>query len=323
MNKWLVMGISGLFLGGVAGLSGCEKRSSETNEVLEDKLQTQKVVQVPEENQTPVEITIGVVGDVMLGRSVNTRMLKYKDDKWPFFEVVEVLAGYDLTLGNLENPLIEGCKSKDEGMIFCGRPEATLGLVAAGFDGIGLENNHILNYGEAGKAETIEWLNEAGVLPIVQGGGREFEIEGVRMGVLAFDDVSKSLSEQEVIGEIEQWKDKVEVLMVMIHWGVEYVDIPNERQQFLGRQMIEAGADVVVGSHPHWTQTVEEYGDGVIFYSLGNFVFDQMWSEQTRLGSIALIKLKTQNSKLKTMEYELIPVKIYDYGQPRIVDSIQ
>jgi poly-gamma-glutamate synthesis protein (capsule biosynthesis protein) len=208
-------------------------------------------------------------------------------------------------------------------MIFCGRPEAAAGLGAAGFDGMGLANNHILNYGERGKEETIAWLDRAGIVPIVQGNGREFEIEGVRVGVFAFDDVSKPLDEEEVIGEIEQWKDDVEVVIVMIHWGVEYVDTPNERQQLLGRQMIDAGVDVVVGSHPHWTQSVEAYRDGVIFYSLGNFVFDQMWSDQTRLGSIALIKLKTQNSKLKTMEYELVPVKIYDYGQPRIIDSIQ
>lgn len=315
--------ILALGLGVVIFLAGCEGKPSELNEVLEDNFQTQSVVQTPKENQLSVEITIGVVGDVMLGRSVNTRMLTYGNDAWPFLGVAEEMVEYDLTLGNLENPLIEGCRPTDEGMIFCGRPEATFGLVAAGFDGMGLENNHILNYGETGKVETVEWLNQAGVAPIIQGKGKEFEIEGVRVGVLAFDDVSNPLVDKEVIGEIEQWKDKVELLLMMVHWGVEYVDQPNERQQFLGRQMIEAGVDVVVGSHPHWTQTVEEYRDGVIFYSLGNFVFDQMWSEATRLGDIAAIRFMIDDSRVENIEYELVPVKIYDYGQPRMVDSVE
>src|SRR5690606_2415251 len=104
-----------------------------------------------------------------------------------------------------------------------------------------------------------------------------------------------------------------DMVIVSVHWGVEYKAKPNQRQILLGRAMIDAGADVVLGHHPHWTQTVEEYQDGVIIYSLGNFIFDQMWSEETRRGDVVEFKL----DKTGVLGYQVKPIKIYDYGQPR------
>jgi poly-gamma-glutamate synthesis protein (capsule biosynthesis protein) len=110
---------------------------------------------------------------------------------------------------------------------------------------------------------------------------------------------------------------EVEVLVAMMHWGVEYVSEPSDRQVTLGRALIDAGVDVVVGAHPHWVQPVEEYQGKLIFYSLGNFVFDQMWSEETRLGEVADVEFRFEEGALVEMDYELLPVRIYEYGQPR------
>lgn len=304
-------------MGGVVGLG--LTRLIERNEVKEQiayqESSTSELIPTPHIKT----VRVVVVGDVMLGRSVNTRMMKYESVDWPFVQVRETLLTADLALGNLENPLIADCPASDSGMIFCGRSESALGLARAGFDGMSLANNHSFNYGEAGVVETEKTLVEAGVESIGNGLVGEFSVDGIRIGILAYDDVTKPVETARIQEDIRQWRDEVEVLMVMMHWGVEYVAEPNQRQQDLGRWMVDEGVDVVLGSHPHWVQPVEPYKDGLIFYSLGNFVFDQMWSDATRLGEIAEIRFTIQDYNISDIEYELIPVKIYEYGQPKIV----
>ena len=105
-------------------------------------------------------------------------------------------------------------------------------------------------------------------------------------------------------------------MIVSIHWGVEYEQSPTERQEMFAHLAVDSGASVVLGHHPHVVQPVEEYKDGYVFYSLGNFVFDQMWSEETRNGLIARIFFEGGQIK----KVETIKVTIYEFHQPRPED---
>ncbi len=278
------------------------------------------------------KVEILAVGDVMLGRSVNTGMQRRKDYLWPFRETADVLRSADITFGNLENPLIADCPETDTGMIFCGELDSVKGLKFAGFDVMSVANNHIFNHGQDGLGQTVEVLKNAGIAPIGNGYSHEVVVEaryqagyrpvpaqsapgGVRVKWLGWEDVTKPLKLEEVEEVVKVEKSRNDVVVVSVHWGNEYKDKPSKRQRELGEALIDAGADIVIGHHPHWVQPVERYKDGVIAYSLGNFIFDQMWSEKTREG----IAVKFLVPKGGAIEYELMPVKIYDYGQPRWV----
>jgi len=262
------------------------------------------------------KVEVMIMGDVMLGRSVNTTAQRRGDWKYPFLKTSEELFQADLTLGNLETPLVPGCKNTDTGMIFCGNPKMVEGLKLAGFDVLSLANNHIFNYGRSGFEETEELVESEQIVGVGEGEIEEVEVKGVKLAFLAFDDVSNRVNKEKMIQLIKEAKERNEVVMVSMHWGWEYRSAPNLRQIDLGRGAIDAGANVVWGHHPHWVQSVEEYNGGYIFYSLGNFVFDQMWSEKTREGVVARVVMDREGVE----EYELLPVRIYDYSQPKWVE---
>lgn len=287
----------------------------------EEPLQAEMVAMEPVELEDPWSIEVVAVGDVMLGRSVQVQSLSHDDWGWPFRKTETYLGSADLTIGNLENPLLDVCPVTNEGMIFCGRRPFGSALAAAGFDVVSLANNHSMNYGIEGYDETKNILEVAGVEYVDSVRILTHDVSGVQVGLVGFDDVSTSLDiayMQQVIAELD---DSANVVIPLVHWGEEYTASASARQVLLGRAMIDAGADVVIGAHPHWVQQVERYGDGYIFYSLGNFVFDQMWSEETRTGMV--VKLKMQGTEeVETILYETEEVKIYEYGQPRFERSM-
>lgn len=264
----------------------------------------------------PDSATLVFVGDVMLGRQVNVVMHKQADFAWPFVQTSSLLQSADLTIGNLESPLVEDCPFEGHSMRLCGDPASASGLAWAGFDGMGIANNHSHDYGSAGYSNTIKSLEAANLSPIGDAATLVRETQGIRVGVMAFEDTfTHPLQVNEVVPRIQQQARQVDVLIVMLHWGDEYHDTPSKEQTATGQAIIDAGADVIVGSHPHRTQPVEAYHGGLIFYSLGNFVFDQMWSEKTRLGNVVRLTLVRQGDAVQ-VDYELIPIKIFDYGQP-------
>jgi poly-gamma-glutamate synthesis protein (capsule biosynthesis protein) len=256
-------------------------------------------------------VTLIAVGDIMLGRMVNVQMLKYKDFKYPFLKTASLTSSADITFGNLESPLINNCPTTSIGMVFCGRKEAVEGLKFGGFDVLSIANNHILNHGQEGRRQTMELLDKSGIAAASdQLITKQFG--NITFGFLAFDLVTypKAL----VVEEVKKNANKVDILIVSLHWGAEYQKEPTSTQRQLARQIIDAGAKVIVGHHPHVTQPTEKYHDGLIFYSLGNFVFDQPWSEETKKGKIA--KVIFEGKKIKS--FEEIPIYIEDYSQPQI-----
>ncbi len=267
-------------------------------------------------------VTMIATGDVIPARSVNYKMATGHGFLWPWKKTADVLRSADTTVINLETPLLSSCPLTVEGMLFCGDARAVEGLRYAGVDVATLGNNHIGNHFAAGIEETIRHLRTAGITPVSQGVVYK-EIKGIRFAFLAYNDIGAPeagvpwADDETIRTEVARARNTADVVLVAYHWGAEYVAQPGERQRYLARLAVDAGADVVLGNHPHWIQPVEIYKGKFIAYAHGNFVFDQEWSEETKRGMIG--RYVFYDKKLVDVEY--LPVRIVDYGQPYFLEG--
>lgn len=260
--------------------------------------------------------TIILTGDIMLGRSVMNESIKNNNPNYPFLLVSDVLKSADLTFSNLENPIIKDCPILTTGMVFCTKPEMIEGLKFAGIDIVSLANNHTENYGKEGLTETKKYLGENRI-DFLDGGNLIIkEVNGIKFGFLGFYFMYRKPNELE-LKLIRESDEKVDILFTMIHWGEEYTSEPNNFQKDIANTLVNNGVDVIVGTHPHWIQSIDIINDKLILYSLGNFVFDQAWSEETKSG--LAIRLTYQNDKL--INIEKLPVYMKNLGQPEWVNS--
>lgn len=278
---------------------------------------------IPTEEYLGKKVTIAVTGDVLLARSVNFRTVSEKKFLWPFESTANLLQRADVALINLETPLLENCPLTNSGMIFCGDPRNVEGLLHAGIDVASLANNHSSNYGYDGLLRTNQILSEKGIRPFNHLGLTTIEKNGTTFAFLGFNDTFNTpgkLSEktrEELANLIYQAKRQSDVVIILFHWGNEYVTQPSPRQQELAHFSIQSGADLVLGNHAHWIQPAEIYQDKLILYSHGNFVFDQMWSQKTREGIIGLYTFLDKS----LIDVSFVPIFIQDYGRPVIPDD--
>jgi gamma-polyglutamate biosynthesis protein CapA len=267
------------------------------------------------------QITLMAVGDVMMGRMVNKLSLEQNDYSWPFTSIGGVLANADLTIGNLESALVPYCPVDGISMRLCGSTRAAQALDEAGFDIMGFSNNHSQDYGPEGHATTVDALSEVGLATVYDGVPWLGEINGIRIVIFAYNDVNRDLDLERARLETASFAQQADVVIGMIHWGYEYRPNPSQRQIEMAHVLADAGMRVIIGSHPHWIQPIDEYGNTHIFYSLGNFVFDQTWSEKTRQG--LMVKVTIVKTVAGTeLSYEMIPIRIDGYGEPQLIDSV-
>ena len=286
-------------------------------------------------------ITIVAVGDIMLSRHVGAKIEQAKNPNLPFEDVRELLDEADITFGNLECPLSDSNIPIREGLIFRCLTNDFDGVINSGFDVLSAANNHSMDQGIKGLEFTIDYLKSKNILPVGttpsislphEGEMKEGVIErnGAKFGFLsysysAFNDGKNSTHPQIATLDIEKLKFDIlnlksrgaDIIVVSMHAGTEYTRRPNQTQINFAHAAIDAGADVVIGHHPHWRQTIEVYQGKPIFYSLGNFVFDQMWSQETREGLI--VRLAIRDRRLERAE--LIPVVIENYCCPRMAND--
>lgn len=284
------------------------------------------------------KIVLAAVGDIMLSRGVEQKMIARKDWKYPFLPTASITNGADIAFGNLETTIIAGKIIPSGSFTFRTDPKALEGLSLAGFDVLSLANNHMMNFGLKGLESTLQNLDGAGIGHIGAGLRREQiyapvvkETKGTKFGFLAYTYAQEQVSSNgDIYGtayadtakmkaQVTELRKSVDVVVVSMHIGTEYEAQPNAAQKNFARTAVDAGASLIVGHHPHTVETFEKYNDGYIIYSLGNFVFDQMWSEETRLGAIA--KVTFENKKISGIEF--VPVKIFDYSQPQILTGAQ
>ncbi|MDP2685171.1 MAG: CapA family protein [bacterium] len=285
----------------------------------------------------PITTTLIAVGDIMPGRTVEMKILKYNDWLYPFRETYQITSTGDIVFANLESPLIEGTPTPNGSFVFRTDPQIIDGLKYGGFNIVSLANNHIKNQGTNGIANTINELDLANISHTGVGENifkastpAIMTVNNISFGFLAYldssfvpgsygaDDINSGspfMNLTRLKTDINQLKEKVDVVIISMHAGTEYADLPNQKQIEFAHTAIDNGADLIIGHHPHVVQPIEYYNDGLILYSLGNFIFDQMWSEETREGAIA--KITFENTEI--IDLELIPVKTFDYSQPQIL----
>lgn len=263
-------------------------------------------------------ITLLATGDVMVGRAVNVKAKSLNDYNYPYKEVLPYLQGADITLINLEGPVVEDCPQIDHGFTFCGNVQHITEIANAGIDVVNLENNHILNYGKTGLETTVRLLKQHNLTLSDSTEAHYLETKATRFAFLGYNDLNyptnTDLEKENIQKDIAQAKGSASFIIVSMHWGNEYQSQPTKRQITLGHFLIDAGADLVIGNHPHWVQPIEVYKERVIVYSHGNFIFDQTWSEKTKEGIIGRYTFFEN----KIIDADFLPVYIEQVGQPKL-----
>ncbi len=255
------------------------------------------------------------LGDIMLGRHVEYLMNK-NGFSYPFEKIKPFFAGVDVVFGNLEGPISANpAKFPNGSLKFSFSAAAARSLSSAGITLVSLANNHSFDAGQAGLAETRDILRKSGIDfagdPLKC--GEEFSFRKDNLVFLAFNKTWPGICpEDEIIKTIGSLKKSApeSYIAISVHWGEEYRPKSSPDQRELARLIIDAGADAVFGHHPHVVQEIEIYRQKPVFYSLGNFVFDQYFSEETQEGLAVGAEIFPSRTA-----YRLFPVKIH-YGQP-------
>lgn len=263
-------------------------------------------------------------GDVIPAREVNYQVLLHHDFLYPWRNTADYLKSGDLLFINLETPLMQHCPVTRSGFTFCGDARSIAGLDYAGVNVANLSNNHSTNYGPAGVNETEILLAKHGIGVAGLGQYETRDVRGIKFAFLGFNGVGAHIDRAEMKREIDLVRPKADVVVVAFHWGKEYELLPvpaagiapdNPRE--IGHLAIDDGADLVIGNHPHWVQPVEIYNGKLITYAHGNFIFDQMWSQETREGVVG--RYIFYGTRLVRVDYR--PLVIDNYAQPRWLDE--
>jgi len=273
------------------------------------------------------------VGDLMLSDNRGTgAMIGKHGPCYPFAKIHTTLAAADLRFANLETPLsTRGLVSGKQNphITFRANPTAIEGLRFSGFDVLSLANNHLNDYGEPALLDTLDLLKANGIHSV--GAGRNeaeayqaviVERKGMRIGFLAYSafanlDTCPASGRQSgiawfdrhrAIRQIKSLRHEVDIVIVSLHWGMDFTDYPVPFQRKFARALVAAGAHLILGHHPHHLQGIERYRHGAICYSLGDFVFDQA-DRDTLLLAVEL-------SKKGVDKVEVLPARINSTFQP-------
>ncbi|MGI5840913.1 MAG: CapA family protein [Patescibacteria group bacterium] len=274
----------------------------------------------PSPTPTPATVTVGLLGDLGLGRHITSTARQKDDFSWSFQEATSWLSQNDFNLANLESPVIKDCPHGPTGTFtFCGDTRFLPHLKSNKFY-FNLSNNHILNYGNDGLRQTKDYLNQ-NEIPFVYSHSPDTEfitrtINGITFGFLGYDFVTyPQYDRNTVLDKARLYDNQVDWLVVSLHWGNEYLPSPESWRQNFAKELIDAGVDIIHGHHPHVWQEPEVYKDKLIYYSFGNFIFDQSWSYETSHSQIARLTL----TKDKVLAQELYPIEIVANSQPRLM----
>ncbi|MEI6580948.1 MAG: CapA family protein [bacterium] len=270
-----------------------------------------------DEEQNFVTLLFG--GDLMLDRGVKNSVMKnFNGDYSSLFNNLDILKKADITFANLEGPASD--QGADRRNLYSFRMDTSIipAISGAGINIVSLANNHMGDWGRNAFSDTLTGLKENEIL-YTGGGINSEEVEkptiiekyGMKIGYLAFSDTGPNwmkadektpgilLASNPRFDEIITSASKqVDYLIVSFHFGEEYKTKHNERQQYLARRAIDNGAKIIIGTHPHVVEDTEVYKNGFIAYSLGNFIFDQYFSENTMQGMLLQIKLNRDGTML-------------------------
>lgn len=337
MKKFLlILLLLSLVLGGIyislnKDLINNHKNTALVSEPIKPVLIEQEIPSEPEPEITQTKLFF--VGDIMLSRSVGKKMDRENDYTWPFIHIAPYLRQAEIVFGNLENPVSD--KGRNVGSIYSFRanPQTIQGLSLSGFNALSIANNHIGDWTREAAQDTLDLFDTYGI-HAVGGGMNKKEAHSARtithkdttFGFLAYSLIGPHYirateskagittpSRENMIADIEHAKEISDVVIVSLHFGEEYETEANQYQKDLARSLVDVGAKLVIGHHPHVLQPGEFYKDGYIAYSLGNFVFDQHFSEETQTSAILEIIMEegeivsaTETPVRITTDYQVI-----------------
>lgn len=272
-----------------------------------------------EEKQDQKQITILAFGDLLLDRYIK-REIDRNTPEYPFENIKSLLQGNDVVLANLEGSFTDFAPRPldPNNTSFTFDPALAPMLAQSGFDVLNLANNHVRDFGRAGFEQSQKYLAQNGIdhfgdfdneaLALIK------EVNGKKIALIGYHEFGDPATGG-TIAKIKQVRESVDYIIVYTHWGAEYQNEFSEYQQQRARKFIDAGADAVLGSHPHVIQPIEIYENKPIFYSLGNFLFDQIFSFEVRHG--LGVKITLGENKI---EYELIPTAMKNF-QTNLADE--
>lgn len=242
----------------------------------------------------PAEAIVLFGGDMMFDRSIRIASQENGDD-YLFSCLAETLKDADLIVANLEGPItthdsisIDSEVGSGENMTFTFPTSTATLLKRHTISLVNLGNNHIMNFSREGLLQTKQWLEKAGVSYFGDPDSLEAEkvarptINGIKFSFVNWSDWTSDKTDH-TVAQVHEEAESGRVVVVYTHWGEEYVE-PTPRMRELAHSFVDAGAAIVVGSHPHIVQEHEVYNGKDIYYSLGNFIFDQYFTEEVRSG---------------------------------------
>ncbi len=266
-------------------------------------------------------ITIGLVGDLGLGRHITSTARSKNDFSWSLAHVSDWLQSNDYNFANLESPIITNCPKGETGTFtFCG-DERFLPYLQQNKLVFTLANNHIFNYSQDGFSQTKAFLSDFQI-PYVYSHQADTDFtliqkNNIKIGIISYDFITNpNLDPQLIIDNIKKHDSEVDWLIVSLHWGNEYLPKPEAWRVNLAHQLVDAGADIIHGHHPHVWQANEMYQTKPIYYSLGNFIFDQSWSYETSHSNAVRLVL----SPNKILSQEIFPYQIDYNSQPKFME---
>lgn len=285
--------------------------------------------EAPKQETNPPYNRLLFAGDVMFSREVRQQILASHDPAMPFRKIAPLMQGADIAFINLETPFSDAGPYYEHGLIFHAAPEFIAGLRLADIALASTANNHARDCGTEGVTFTVNWLKRHGIQPVGSSLSAEATHRGViltrkeiRFGFLGYtydqsngnwrdiDDRIAIADDKVVRRDVQALRKRCDVVIVSMHNGIEYMAQPSAKQISFAHAAIDAGATLVVGHHPHVIEPVERYRNGEIFYSLGNFVFDQFQRKETQHGEMAEVSFLGTH----IFATKLIPVRITSTG---------
>jgi poly-gamma-glutamate capsule biosynthesis protein CapA/YwtB (metallophosphatase superfamily) len=276
-------------------------------------------VSLPEKQQKVL-----FVGDVMLARDVEKKMRRY-GTSYPYRHMTDLFESHAFQVANFEGS-IPKTHIPTESMKFQFSVEESLvsGFTHASFTHASLANNHSFDFGVSGYNNTQAVLAQEGIqtfgrsYAVSSSSVTDIALDDQNIGIIGIDLVLSTPSDEELVSLFEMASDQYQFVIVYVHWGVEYELLHSKQQELYAKRFVALGADMVIGHHPHVVQDIQVYDGVPVFYSLGNFIFDQYFSGDVQKG-LALSATFDERVTIELFPVSTLGTKI----TPRLIDGFE
>ncbi len=298
------------------------------------------------DNRPRRQVTFFAVGDIMLSRGVARVIDRGGVDK-PFSLTKDALLKTDFNFGNFESPVSGNDSRLGAHMVFNTKVKDVAAVMNSHFKVVNLANNHIFDQGLEGMRNTLRVMNDRQIAGLGVGENeteswqpKYLDVNGMKIAFIgasfsSVNDLGKTRNQyvarvedlDRLAAAVKTAKTQSDFVLVTMHAGVEYTRNPNKLHVDFAHAAVDAGADIVIGAHPHWIQTTEQYKGRWIFYSLGNFIFDQHDPETHRGMTLRITLAAPSPAKpeggASVEKIELLPVMIDTPGVPRFANPAE